>query len=105
MSRALSMASGVSIIAQMRTRCFVGDADEVLGHLAKLLGRRHLRHQDRVGPGRGDREIVEPPGGIEPVDPHQHFAVAEAAILQRLDDQLARLRLGVGRHRVFEVEE
>ena len=67
------------------------DADEVLGDLAKLLGRRYLRHQQRIGAGGGDGEIVVPPGGIESIDAHQHLAAAEAAALQRPDDELARL--------------
>ena len=100
------MANGVSIIAHTRTLRVGAHVDDARRQILQLAGIRHFRHQHRIGLGRGNNgEVIDPPAGIEAVDPHHHFAVAEAAIVQRLGDRLARLRLGFRRHRVFEIED
>ena len=87
----------------MRVGAHVDDARR---QILQLAGVRHFRHKHRIGPGRGDDvQVFDPPAGIETVDAHHHFAVAEAAILERLNNRPARLRLGFRRHRVFKVED
>ena len=82
------------------------------GRLAQVLGRHHdvarsgdFRHQDRVGSGLGDRrKVVLAPGCIGAIDPDRDLAVAVVALPHCGDDVVARDRLGVGRNRVFKIE-
>ena len=79
--------------------------DQPRREILQLLRRRYFRHQHGVGLGRdGGFDVVDPPAGIEAVDPHHHFAVAEPAALQRFDDRLARGRLGVGSDGILQIE-
>jgi hypothetical protein len=53
----------------------------------------------------GDAQVFGMPGRVEPVDPDEHLAPAEAARLHGVGDLFARLLLGFGRHRVLEIED
>jgi hypothetical protein len=65
-----------------------------------------LRDEDRIGRGLyGGIEVVDRPGCLEPVDAYEHFARAEPARLDGLDHLIARGLLGLGRHRVLEIED
>ena len=71
----------------------------------ELLGIVDLRHQDRIGRGMRRRvHVVGVPGRIDAVDADEDLAAAEAAGLHRRRHLRAGLRLGVRRHRVFEIE-
>ncbi|MNT80137.1 hypothetical protein D3C72_2195630 [compost metagenome] len=49
--------------------------------------------------------VVRAPGGVQRVDAHDAFPVAIAAFAQGGGDLLAGQGLGVGRHRVFQVQD
>ena len=66
-----------------------------------------LGQQDGVGPGAGHRgQVGVAPGRIQPVDPDDQLAPGIGVpVFQRRDDALPPLPLGVGRHRVLQVED
>ena len=74
---------------------------------ADRVGALDLGQQDRVGTGpRHGAEIGVAPGGVEAVDAHDQLAPGiGVALLQRLEDLLAPVALGVGGDRVLEVED
>ena len=60
-------------------------------HRRESLGRRHLRHEDRIGRrGDGGRKIGLAPGRLERVDADHQFPLAVAARLHGGADLLAR---------------
>ena len=62
-------------------------------------------NEDGVGHGvDGGIEIVGMPGRVDAVDADEDLAAAEAAGFHRGGHLLARRLLGVGRHRIFEIE-
>ena len=80
--------------------------EQPLADLLKLTGQRNFRHHDAVRRGlRRRRQIVGKPRRVEAVDADEHLAGAEAASLHRRRDLRARIRLGVGRHRVLQIED
>ena len=104
--RMLKMASGVSIIAQTRVLWSAAHVEQAAADHLEHFRVGYFRHQNGVGRGvRGGGEIVGVPGRIDAVDADEHLARAEAAGLDRVDDLLARGLLGVGRHRILEVED
>ena len=65
-----------------------------------------LWQQDRIGAGRrGGGQILLAPGRIDSVDANNHFPAAKSALAHGGRDLLARRRLGLGRNRVFKVED
>ena len=65
-----------------------------------------LGNQNAVGLGlAGHGDVVDPPRRIEGVDADQDLALAETPCRDRLGDLVAGQRLGVGRHRILEVED
>src|ERR1019366_2559649 len=81
------------------------DTVEAIGDRLDLLHAGNLRNQNAVGPRlAGHRDVVDPPWRIEAVDPDQDLTLAESPGRDRLLDLVARERLGIGRHRVFKVE-
>ena len=81
------------------------DVDKPLGHVFQMARGRNLGHQHRIGLGLRDHvEVLEPPGRIQRIDAHDHFAPAEAARNDGLPDLRARGCLRVRRNGVFEVE-
>jgi hypothetical protein len=106
MAPAFSMASGVSIIAQTAVRS--GAPAFAMAAAGGDRGPRpaHLGQEDDVGAGRRERlQVLGAPGRVEAVEPHHHLARAEAALAHRLRHLAAGDLLGVGRHRVLEVED
>jgi hypothetical protein len=67
---------------------------------------RYFRHQDGIGRGMGGGDkIVGMPGRIDAIDADEHLASTEAAGLHGIGDLAARGLLGLGRHRIFQVED
>ena len=66
----------------------------------------YFRHQDSVGRGMGGGgEIIGMPGRVDAVDADEHLVRAEPAGFDRVGDLRPRRFLGVGRHRILEVED
>src|SRR4029077_14986795 len=66
----------------------------------------HFWNQNAVGlRAAGHREIIAPPRRIRALDADQDLALAKALLCDGLRDLLARIRLGVGRDRIFEIED
>jgi hypothetical protein len=80
---------------------------QVEGH--DLLGRLHLREHDRVEVGARPlddfRDVAVGPLRGPVVHPDHADLLAPAALVERLDDRLARPGLGQRRAGVLEVEE
>ena len=76
-----------------------------LGEVVDIRGRVDLGQQDRIRSRLAERAgILQPPFRGQRVDPHDPRALAIAALPQRRDQRLARLGLGVGGHRILQVE-
>ena len=89
--------------AHRRGRAGGGHAALQVGHHGGAL---HLGQQDGIGArGRHGLHVVTAPGAVEGVHPHDQFAVAVAAGGDRLNDLPARQVLGIGRHRVFQIQD
>ena len=102
----LKIASGVSIIAQTRVFRSHFMSSRRWPTRSSCFDPADLGHQDPVRPGVGGGvEIVGMPGRVDAVDPDEHLALTEAAGLHRVGDLLAGLLLGLGRHRVLEIED
>ena len=79
--------------------------DNAGGKILQLMRVGYLRYQHCVRAHVGNSvQVVDPPAGIETIDTHKNFAVAEAALLQRFPDLFPRHHLGFGGHRIFKVE-
>ena len=77
----------------------LGDGDDV-------ARRRHLGHQDGVGPDRGRcPQVVHTPGGLDGVDADDELAPPVAATFHGRANVGARRHLAFRRDRVFEVED
>jgi hypothetical protein len=77
-----------------------------LGGADDVAGMHDLRHQDRVGRGVASGEKVGgAPGRLQRIDADDDLAAAIAAALHCGADLVARPRLLVGRHGIFEVED
>ena len=74
---------------------------------ADRVGALDLGQQDGVGAGaRHGDEVGMAPGGVETVHPRDQLAPGKGgAVLQRPDDLLPPVALGVGRDGVLEVED
>ena len=69
-------------------------------------GRVHLGHHNGGGPGgRGGRQVVGVPVGVQPVHPDGQLAVAVLAGGQGGHDVVTGLGLGIGRHGILQVED
>jgi hypothetical protein len=102
----LKIASGVSIIAQTRVLRSHFMSSRRWPISSSVSTWTDLRHQDAVRPGVGGGvEIISVPRRLDAVDPDEHLAPAEAAGLHRVGDLLAGLLLGLGRHRILEIED
>jgi len=72
----------------------------------EIIDSRNLGHQNAVGfRGARHRHIVAPPWRVQAVGPDPDLALAKALGRDYLRDLLARLGLGVGRHRIFEIQD
>ena len=77
-----------------------------LRHVHDVAGPRHLRHQDGIGVRlRRHLQVLHAPGRVEAVDADHQFAPAIAPGLHGGRHLGAGLRLGIGRHRILEVED
>ncbi|MNL40200.1 hypothetical protein D3C87_1625320 [compost metagenome] len=77
-----------------------------LGQRGQLRGRLHLGQQHGVGAGAGNgAHVFQAPVRVQRVDAYDAFAASVAAFAQCGGDLLAGLALGVGRHRVFQVQD
>ena len=104
--RILKMASGVSIIAQMRDFVIAMHVEQAAAEHFEHVRIGYFRHQDSVGRGvGGGGEVVGMPGRVDAVDADEHLARAEAAGFDGVGDLRARRLLGVGRHQIFEIED
>ena len=66
---------------------------------------RDFRKQQSIRAGMGcRRHIGMTPIGIETIDPDDDFAFAKAAGLDRGTGHVARIGLGVGSHRIFQIQ-
>ena len=104
MATAARTPHGVSTMHQSpRTRGAV--SGEVSRAATTAAGDSTLGRSTRGAERARGGQIVPPPRGVEPVDPHHHLAPPVAASTRRGDCHRPRGGLGVGCDRVLQVED